>query len=104
MNVFPYICISLTSVPKPVFPNLPSVEERLNNFPYPEEPLPMYTYTAQKKKTKKMQVVGHGDLFQYCQLPEKFPAIFRRIVKIFRRIEVLRIYSAISHGSLFEKH
>ena len=66
----------------------------------------MYTYTAQGggTKKKKKQVVGHGGLFQYCQLPENFSPIFRGIVKIFRRIEVLRIYSAISHGSLFEKH
>jgi hypothetical protein len=45
----------------------------------------MHTFTAQKKTKKKKQVVGHGDLFQYCQLLGKFPKIFRGIVKNFSR-------------------
>jgi hypothetical protein len=47
-----------------VFPNLFSMEKPENNFSYPEEPLPMKTFTGQKKLIVRNAIQL---LLNYCQ-------------------------------------
>jgi hypothetical protein len=47
INVVIWLCNK--ECPKPVFLNIFSMEEPPKNFSYPEEPLPMKTFTGQKK-------------------------------------------------------
>jgi hypothetical protein len=62
---------------------------------------PRHTFVNVYRPAKRRHLVTHRDLFQYCKLADKFPAIFRVVFGILRGVlKFLRIYFTISRRTL----
>ena len=66
---------------KSLFPNISSMQEPLKQFSIPR------THLCKRLQTSRKEAVGNAQrLFPYCQLADKFPAIFRVVFGILRGV------------------